>query len=169
MRIELIDLPDDVETIETVALWLHHEWGRERGVSVDHYASKLRESLGAKPIPYSLAAFDSGAPVGVASLQIHDMQTRKGLSPWLANVYVIPEYRNRGIGGRLCRGVTAKAGRLGISRLYLFTPDRESFYSAMGWKLLERAVYRGQNVAVMELRLSKKKQSLLGNRQDANG
>jgi N-acetylglutamate synthase-like GNAT family acetyltransferase len=78
------------------------------------------------------------------------MDSRRALSPWLAAVFVDPAYRRQGIGRRLCREVEARARRLEFEKLHLFTPDRERFYERMGWSTVERDVYRGQDVAIME-------------------
>jgi hypothetical protein len=36
-----------------------------------------------------------------------------------------------------------------LETLYLFTPDRESFYQNLGWQVLSKEEYRGAWVTVM--------------------
>jgi GNAT superfamily N-acetyltransferase len=87
--------------------------------------------------------------VGLANIEAHDMVTRPQLTPWLSGVYVLPGYRQRGVGSALVQAVVAAAGDLGLETLYLFTPDRVSFYHRMGWRDLERVRYRGEEVVIM--------------------
>jgi predicted N-acetyltransferase YhbS len=100
-------------------------------------------------IPEMFVAVENGEPVGTASLVVHDLAERKDLSPWLAAVYVAPEFRNRGIGSALVRTVMNEALVLGVEEFYLFTPDKASFYSRLGWKVLEHRERRGEDVTVM--------------------
>ena len=44
----------------------------------------------------------------------------------------------------------AEAQRLGVERLYLFTPDRESLYARIGWTVRERLEYHDEQIVVME-------------------
>jgi N-acetylglutamate synthase-like GNAT family acetyltransferase len=38
---------------------------------------------------------------------------------------------------------------MGITRLYLFTPDQEPFYARLGWTRLEQAEVRNTSVIIM--------------------
>jgi hypothetical protein len=38
--------------------------------------------------------------------------------------------------------------------LYLYTPDKEGFYSRLGWQVVERTSYRGYQQVVMSLPLA---------------
>ena len=45
--------------------------------------------------------------------------------------------------------VMREAELLGLERLYLLTPNKERFYSRLGWKVLEYTHYRGEDVVIM--------------------
>jgi N-acetylglutamate synthase-like GNAT family acetyltransferase len=79
-------------------------------------------------------------PVGTATLLAHDVDTEQWpeLSPWLAAVYVVPEYRQRGIGAALVNAIVAQATVLGVGALYLSTVGREEFYARLGWQVVDR-------------------------------
>jgi N-acetylglutamate synthase-like GNAT family acetyltransferase len=81
------------------------------------------------------------APVKTASLLDHDVGTEEWpeLSPWLAAVYVVPEYRRRGVGASLVNAVVDKARMLQVEMLYLLSVEREEFYAGLGWKVFDRA------------------------------
>jgi N-acetylglutamate synthase-like GNAT family acetyltransferase len=59
------------------------------------------------------------------------------------NVYVQPKYRPQGFGSAVNKKSLDEARRIGISELYLYTRDREGFYSRLGWEIVEQVTYRG--------------------------
>ncbi len=91
----------------------------------------------------------------MASIFVQDMSTRPDLTPWLAGVFVAPDQRGKGIGSALVQAIEAKALELGISRLYLFTPDKQHFYARLGWSPLEWTDYRTERVLIMQKDLGK--------------
>jgi GNAT superfamily N-acetyltransferase len=82
-----------------------------------------------------------------------DMDTHPELSPWLGGVFVLPEYRRRGIGSALIRHSISQAGALGFSHLYLYTNGAERVYERLGWEEWRREAYEGRMVTVMEISL----------------
>lgn len=74
-----------------------------RGGSVGTLADLLRAHLVRDQIPLTLVASLNRCPVGTATLLAHDVETEEwpDLTPWLAAVYVMPEYRRRGVGAAL--------------------------------------------------------------------
>ena len=58
-------------------------------------------------------------------LKENDLWSRKDLNPWLASLYVINEYRNKGIATQLIHSVCKKAQQLGIDTMYLFLAHTE--------------------------------------------
>jgi GNAT superfamily N-acetyltransferase len=151
VRLEL--LADCPETLPVLARWHHAEWGHHGPRSVEHMAERLERHLNRDRIPLTVVCFDAERPVATAGLVEHDMETRPELTPWLADVVVDPERRGERIGTRTVEFAVDRARDLGIRRLYLFTPDRETFYARMGWSLVERVCYRDENVAVMRIAL----------------
>lgn len=104
-------------------------------------------------IPLAFIALAGSRPVGTASLKIQDMAAHKYFYHWLVNVFVVPEYRRRGIGTALVARCEAQAAESGVSNLFLHTPDREGFYRKLNWTPVERAIYYDQQVVIMEKQL----------------
>jgi len=152
VRIEyLADFP---ELVPLVARWHHDQWsymnpGRTLADRIDEYRSKH----GRGRIPTTVVGLLDDQPVGSASLIEHDMDTHMELTPWLASVFVHPEHRGRGFGSALVRRIEREAERLGIDVLYLFTPDRESLYARLQWRVMSREEYRGERVVVMKKKI----------------
>jgi GNAT superfamily N-acetyltransferase len=144
----LAEYPD---AIPTLAVWAYNQWGHL--MSPDTTPETLRRAFGRRTVPSQIpetfVAVEDGEPVGTASLVVHDLPTRMDLSPWLAAVYVAPEFRDQGIGSALVQAVMGEAQALGVEKLYLFTPAKMGFYSRLGWQALERTEHRGRDVTVM--------------------
>lgn len=148
--IELKYLADTPEIVPTVASWHHRQWNYLAGArSLSHRIARLHEHLRRTGLPLTVIAWYNGQPIGCASLVDSDMQTRIDFSPWLASVYVLPEYRHRGVGAALVRCIEAEARKQGFTRLYLYTEDRVPFYTYLGWQAIEERVYRGYPMTVM--------------------
>jgi len=143
------------ELVRTVAGWLYAEWGcKVPGRSIDTAESSLRQDPGADGLPSSIIAVLADEPVGVARLVATDLESRPDLSPWLASVYVHADKRNRDIGSILCSGIVEIARRNGFHTLYLFTPDRASFYQRQGWSVMGDERHQGVRVTLMKFDLN---------------
>ena len=128
MNIEL--LADRSELIPQLAQLHFQEWGPLRpGETLERRMLRLRGTCGRAGIPMAVVATDGPTLCGSAILIGADMDTRPELSPWLAGVFVVPEFRRRGIGTSLVEHITNRAGALGVPTLYLYTPSAETLYS----------------------------------------
>lgn len=58
---------------------------------------------------------------------------------WLADVFVDPDTRGRGVGVALVQGVTAAIEPLGLKRFALFTADAHGLYERFGFRPLPDA------------------------------
>ena len=143
-------LANHPQHVSTVAKWVMDEWGHESpGTTLEGLEEKFRTYLNRGTIPLTLLAMENDRPLGIASLVIHDMKDHRELSPWLAAVYVLPEHRGQGIGSKLVKSIELLSANFEVEKLYLFTPDRESFYARMNWTVLERTSYREKDVVIM--------------------
>jgi N-acetylglutamate synthase-like GNAT family acetyltransferase len=143
-------LADHPEFLSILAEWQHAEWGYLRpGDSLEARTKRLRGEGERGRIPLTVVAHENGKVLGSASLIPHDMETRLELSPWLAGVFVGPDYRRKGIGAELVRRIMAEAASLKVPVLHLYTVHSQKFYANLGWSLQEHTAYREQNVAIM--------------------
>lgn len=106
----------------------------------------------------------SGAFVGTATLDVHDMMLRPDLGKlWLANVYVVPQYRNMGIGLTLvnhatdyARQIVKTSGCADTLHLWTFTEQLAAWYGKhCGFTHVCRIAKHGhhENLEVMQLAL----------------
>ena len=102
-----------------------------------------------KGIPSVYVAEIKDVPVGTISLVKCDMDIRSAFTPWVAAVYVHPDFRNRSIGSHLMKHIETVGIELGIEKLYLFTPDKQRMYATLGWEIIENLIYHQMDVSVM--------------------
>lgn len=152
VRIEL--LADHAEHLETLARWHCEEDGRlDDTVWLRFWRLQLQRECGRDRIPLSFVALDGDSPVGHVSLVEHNMSSHRELSPWLAGTLVVPARRGEGVGTMLVRHAVARAGELGVARLYLYTERARPFYERLGWTRLRDELYEGEPVTVMAIDL----------------
>jgi GNAT superfamily N-acetyltransferase len=134
---------------------LHHaEWLTVTpGLSVTDRIAGFKARAKRGSIPTGFVAIDEDAVIGMACLVECDIESHCHLTPWLATLLVAPSCRRRGVGTALASRAADEATRLGVSNLFLFTFDRQSFYSRLGWVPLEPATYAGRPGTVMSRRL----------------
>ena len=96
----------DPEFEENLAAWFTREWSRR----------------------IMWLAEVGGCPAGMMNLAIYERMPRPGraLSRWgyLGNVFVLAEYRNRGIGSRLVSAALSYADQNGFARVVLSPTER---------------------------------------------
>ena len=120
------------EVQETIARWMWEFWGNPRNFGF--YRSLAAHSQ-ADEIPMIYVAFLNGKPVGSVGLLRADLFSRQDLFPWMADLFVKPEYRSRGIGSALQDFILTKAKELGYKAAYLYTP-LVGYYEKKGWEYM---------------------------------
>jgi len=150
----IINLSKQPHHIPTLANWHHAEWAYlNPGGTLEQRIDKMQGYLGDELVPSTYVYKQAGRLAGSAAIIHSDMDSRPELAPWLASVYVAPEFRRQGIGSKLVEHVMSQARAGGVVRLYLFTPDRADFYTKLGWTTMAEEKYRGQLVTLMSVAL----------------
>jgi len=149
---EILNLGERKEHLAALAAWHHKQWAYlHENDSVERRIAELTDEFDSNGIPRTFVAVSGDLLLGSASIIVYDMDTRMDLTPWLASVIVAPEQRRKGIGSALVRHVMKEAQKLGLQRLYLFTPDRAEFYERLGWSRFESIEYHGHPVEIMTI------------------
>ena len=87
--------------------------------------------------PITFIAIVDDICVGTVSIFENDYKERPHYTPWLASLYVKPEYREQKIGAQLMTYLLAHIKVLGISEIYLKTENASDYYTKRGWTLVE--------------------------------
>ena len=135
----LIDYP---EYIPQLAQWLFEQWNSILGETTpEARIKKLNAHMNRDELPIAWVAHANGKLLGTAALRVHDLEGREDLTPWLGGVFVASQFRRRGIGAALRGAVEDAARTRGIQSLYLFTLDKQAWYSRQDWRILVPCVW----------------------------
>ena len=143
-------LADHDELVPELANWHFAEWSfLQPNETLEGRTLRLRRCCGRNEIPTVVIALLGNLLCGSGMLVAQDMDSRPNLTPWLAGLYVAPQYRRKGYGAKLIERIVQEAAALQAQALYLYTPNSEKYYFDRGWSVMERCKYRGTDVSVM--------------------
>ena len=124
----IVKLSDRPELKEKAAAWYSSKWS----VPEEAYLESIEESFNAVVPSWYLWLEEEKIAAGMGVIE-NDFHDRKDLTPNLCAVYTEPEYRGRGIAGKLLNHVCNDMAEHGICTLYLVT-DLIGFYEQYGWE-----------------------------------
>ena len=138
------------EYIPQLAQWLWEHWGPILGEKTpEARIKKLKAHLNRDKLPIAWVAHANGQLLGTAALRVHDLKGRDDLTPWLGGVFVGSHFRRRGVGAALCATVEDAARLQGIEALYLFTLDKQAWFSRLGWTVLGLCIWQQRSGEIM--------------------
>lgn len=148
---EIDYLANHQESVSLIAGWFYEEWSylypnRTR----DDFEDLVRARARKDKLPLALVAIESGIVTGTISLKMQRVNGSNAYIPWVAGLYVVKEWRGKGIGAKLVEAMERKAREMGMRKLFLYTPKSERFYSRLGWCIIGHTGYRGIQVSLME-------------------
>jgi N-acetylglutamate synthase-like GNAT family acetyltransferase len=133
------DLRQSPEFFDTVVNRVWNEWWKQRGHSIEYATDRLHSCLNDELLPFALVAHTGrmfmGSALVIVSAAIVD---RPQYTPWVAAVWVDPEYRNHGVGSSLVNSSVRCSSAADIKQIYLAaTRERCCFYQRLGWTTIE--------------------------------
>jgi GNAT superfamily N-acetyltransferase len=137
-------IADRPDLVPIVAGWLWHEWLHQDGYTLEQTNDAVAASISPSGPPQSFVLLVDGNPIGTASLVAHDLDERPDLTPWLADVFVIPEARGQGHVVHLIQAVEAACRSAGIPVVWLYTAGAERVYARAGWHSVETVQRHGR-------------------------
>jgi N-acetylglutamate synthase-like GNAT family acetyltransferase len=132
-RFEIIPLADCPDEIPRLAAWVFSEWNAIEAIPVEKIAAGFTNNLNHETIPITFIARIERQPVGCVSIDLTDLPNSDHIGPWLASLYVAPDFRRSGIGAALLRHAQAFSWNLGIHPLLLWTTRNTDFFKREGW------------------------------------
>lgn len=132
---------------DVLAHWHALEWAHlyhptvwNLDVARQEFGEQISRGGGGPPTTY-VAMDSAGEPVGSVSLVTHDDLTGfEHVGPWLASLFVMPQYRGRGLGQHLIAHLLDQAPARHAGVVYLFTADHADWYERLGWQRYDVAV-----------------------------
>lgn len=137
---------------DTIAHRGWNAWWTESGVPLEDYRAHLDPMLGEDDIPFALVAHEGDTYVGSVLVIDNDLDVRPDYAPWIAALWVDPDYRKQGVAAALIKDARQHIALLGRGTCYLCaTADKRPYYLKQGFSLLEEDV-TGLDVFSIETR-----------------
>jgi GNAT superfamily N-acetyltransferase len=140
-NVVISDLRRQPAFTDAVADRIWRAWWKQRGTPLSEIRSWLEQSLSASALPFALVAHQGADFVGISTVIVSDLADRPDYSPWVATVWVEPDFRNRQVGRALVARAVRDAFALGFDPVYLCARrELDNFYAGLGWSPVERDV-----------------------------
>lgn len=151
MNIQIDPIQRHPDFIDTLASWHHLEWQHlnPADYTLQDRIDEYQQCLQSNQLPQLYVAHNNFEPYGSVRLIEHDMEIHLEWSPWMASLYVHPEYRQQGIATALIEYLCTQAASINFETLYLYTEHHETLYKRLGWKEMIREHYYDQDVCIM--------------------
>jgi len=141
---EIVPLASCPHFVPVLAHWAYLHWYLHRNIRFSAVEADYRRRASDSILPVTWVALERGMPIGMVSLKDYDLQSHRQFSPWLSALYVIPQFRKKGVGDSLIAQTISFATEKGYRAVHLFTDHRNTtylsgYYKKRGWELIERA------------------------------
>ena len=156
MSLRIRRLEPDTPEAELAARWRYEAFFADGSDTFENSRAALLGFLKQQGYEIALLAECDGKPAGLCLFvrDEADPNPRPDLTPWLAALYVAPEFRKRGIGAALIKAIEDHARNVGTKTLYLYTSEAETFYAGLGWSVRDRFTQNGEANVLMARELS---------------
>jgi len=131
------------------ARWRYDAFFADGGDSYEASRDALFAFLDNQGYEIALLAECDGTPAGMCLFVRDEIDPMHEVTPWLAALYVAPEFRGRAIGSALVRAIEDHARKTGAATLHLYTLEAEPFYARLGWITRDRFAWHGEPMVLM--------------------
>jgi GNAT superfamily N-acetyltransferase len=141
MHIEVKQLSECPEHLLAVGTWIYEEWWKKPDNTPEVVLRLLRNHTEKDRVPFTVVALAAGQPVGSCCVIENDCKHRPQYAPWVAAVYVKPEWRGQGVASALLQEAARIGMRVPLEGLYIDCHVKTApVYEKSGWRILEREV-----------------------------
>jgi ribosomal protein S18 acetylase RimI-like enzyme len=125
---------------ETLADRAWNAWWTDK-IPLSEYRSWVDACLVGDGVPMALVAHDGDRYLGSVKLIASDLDSRPQYTPWIAALWVDPEYRRQGTATRLINAAASSAQQAGFTSVYLCANTANTpFYLARNFRQIEADV-----------------------------
>ncbi|NJO35000.1 MAG: GNAT family N-acetyltransferase [Rhodospirillales bacterium] len=142
-------LDADEPAFEFVARWRYDAFFAQDGGTFEESRDALHAWMEGLGYEMALLAEVNGQPAGSCLFVREEFDPKHDLTPWLAALYVAPEFRKLGIASALVRAIEQHARGVGCRELYLYTVTAELLYAKLGWTACDRFESNGETFVLM--------------------
>ncbi len=139
--------------IDLIADWYLSEWNIPKEITIQ----KL-QSFAVNDSQFQVLMTQKENPVATGGIYKHvgildKVPHLNAYKNWLALVYTIPPFRQKGIGAVLCNYIQNHAKSLGMEQIHLFTHTAENLYIRLGWEQVEKITLGAKDIVIMRKQL----------------
>lgn len=137
---DIFYLAEKPECISACAAWAYGRWGVQRqNSSLDRALQKFSDGAQKEALPLTIISIDKklGTPIGMGSLWENDGIHWPEVTPWIASVFTLYRYRNKGVAKAIIGRLEKEAKRLGFKEVYLQSGSAAMYNSKLGYRVLE--------------------------------
>jgi len=150
MTLTIRRLDADTPEAELAARWRYDAFFADGSDTFENSRAALMDFLRRQDgHEVGLVAMCDGQPAGLCLFVRAEIDPKHDLTPWLAALFVAPDFRKRGIGAALVRAIEDHARLVGTATLHLYTLEAEPFYARLGWQTRERFDWHGERMVLM--------------------
>ena len=138
--------------IRVCAQWRHEAFFRNKGLSFEDCLGQLVEFVEfveGQDYEIALLAEVKGIAAGTCLFVQHEFDPVHDLTPWLAGLFVAPEFRRQSIGRELVAAIEDHAQEVGCNRLHLYANRAEAYYARLDWLVSKRFLWHGEPFVLM--------------------
>ena len=130
-------LADKLEFIEPLSKAIYMQWEDmyiRRGEDVGDLFEKTKQRAVVDTIPLTMVAYENEMLIGSVTIKSDDLAGYENINPWIAAVFVLPEFRNRGFGSQLVNFAERVAKeKFGFEKIFLYTASAHKLYKKLGY------------------------------------
>lgn len=155
MTLTIRRLEADTPEAELAARWRYDAFFADGSDTLENSRAALMDFLRRQDgYEIGLVAAWNGLPAGLCLFVRAEIDPKHDLTPWLAALFVAPEFRKRGIGAALVGAIEDHARAVGTATLHLYTLEAEPFYTRLGWRSREHFDWHGEKMVLMTRELA---------------
>ena len=147
------DMPANSNFAHTGAQWAFDHWKEtDPDDNIQWYLNVYSESaVDSSTLPISLAAITANDGLAGVACVVRDDELPDAMEPgpWVAAVFVNPEYRGMAVGKQLVTEAVRRARELGHSDVYLYTRDVAHWYETFGWERVRETHIHQKPITIM--------------------
>lgn len=137
MFLRIDNLADRLEDLELIKKWLIQNQTSEL---LTDYCTHISLNKNNKfDVPLILVALLDEKPVGTISLLSDSLIKDNKYTPWIANMFVVEDKRNMGIGTFMHNYMLEEALTMGFEKLYIAT-TLDGYFERLGWTYKEPTI-----------------------------
>lgn len=138
MNIKVIKIinPDN-KILKKTTNWMYDWWGKEDKYMYKEVEIYMKNSFNSSKLPQTYGLFLNDELIGMYQLTYRDLFARPDIYPWLANLYIAKEYRNKGFGKILIQSIKSMIKENNnFNEIFLYT-KHIGLYEKYGWEFIE--------------------------------